>query len=198
MVKKIIYLFCFSIISFMAIAVTPRENSTVHYRDIYFEEKFVKDAKDYELLLFADSLSAGNGNALLKLKNNIPAFWAMELKFGASYYWRINAYGKTNNLLFTSETHHFSILQAVFQNFDEIKMDVRINNESKNAKGLICLDYARSIYDRKGQVVWTMPMIDELVREGTQIRDLKLTKDNTLTFLTIPVPAEIDFEGNVL
>ena len=60
------------------------------------------------------------------------------------------------------------------------------------------VDYTKSIIDRKGRQVWAIPPIDSVPIGKMFIRDIRITNDNTITFLTFHIPYEIDFNGKIL
>jgi hypothetical protein len=176
----------------------PKENSLINYTTIYFEEEVKSKAVEYELFLFTDSLHTDPLLEVKKAKNYLPAFWLKDLNWSTRYFWKVMAYNKDHEEIGVSVLHAFNTMGFLYQNYDEIKVDVKTNKEDKNNGGLIGIDYTRSFYNRSGKPVWTMPFIDKLVNETTQIRDMKVTKDNTITFLTLHAAVEIDYDGNVL
>ena len=177
---------------------SPMANSIVNQTSVYFEDNFKTTAFEYELSLFMDSTSVNSNQAFVKTKNKVPAFWVSNLSWNTSYYWKVTAFSKNKEIISDGELRKFSIMKIKFQGYDKIKMDVKTNLENEHNKGFICVDYTRSIYDRKGNPVWTIPNIIGIINENTQVRDLNVTRDNTITFITSKCGVEIDFYGNVL
>jgi hypothetical protein len=171
--------------------VLPKEGRALHYNTVYFEEEVDRNAGRYELVL-SDSTGV-----ITKLSGKLPAFWISDLNWGAAYKWTLTAYSAGQTALY-ARTHTFSIRRIRYQNYDETRIDVRLNNKEKNAGGLISLDYTRSILTREGKPVWTIPEVDTFSIDKTFIRDLKITRDNTITFLTVLTPYEVDPDGRVL
>ena len=180
-------------------ALKPAENATVNFSSVYFEDGFQAGAVLYQLCVYQDSMAAVNGaTPTHTLHAKIPAFWLHQLDWGKKYYWLVKGIQKDVKTKTKGGLHVFQTQKIEYQSFDEIRMDVKKNTSAKHSGGYIALDYTRSVYDRDGKVVWTLPMIEGLLAPGTQVRDLKITKQNTFTFLTIPNAAEIDLSGNVI
>ena len=174
----------------------PKTNSSINRTDVYFEEQLIKDASEYELEIYLDS--SNFEKVFIQQIAKIPAFWVNGLNWGATYYWQVKAYDKNHQQLSNTERHKFNIVKIEYQGYEKVRMVVKTNKEDLNCKGLICVDYTRCIFDRKGTAIWTLPLIKDIVSENMQIRDLKVTKDNTITFLTLFQACEIDLEGNIL
>ena len=178
--------------------ILPKDKSMVNYTSVYFEEEYIALAKEYLLVVDSDSTNFTLNNPSKKVSSALPAFRIDGLKWNTHYYWKIIAYDKNHRQLNTSKLHQFTILKQMAAFVDSILIDVKVNKNGKHAGGLICIDYTRSIYNRSGEAVWTLPFIQGCVDERTQIRDLKITQDNTITFLTDNFPLEIDFKGTIL
>lgn len=175
--------------------VLPVDKSEINYTTVYFEEEPLSDAVRYELLLFSDSLMQ---QQIKRSENSLPAFWLSDLMWAKKYYWKVNSFSSNGKIVKVSSFHQFSIMKITYQSYDEIRIDVNKNKKELHSGGLISLDYTRSIINRDGIPVWTIPPVDSIEVKNTHIRDLRITADNTITFLTIRVPYEIDFDGKLL
>jgi hypothetical protein len=179
--------------------ILPADNAIINYTTVYFEETFEQAGKIYEFHFYSDSASAYNNLPGKKLSADMPAFKVEDLQWGQSYFWKVNVYDNTSQLIRKGNLHKFSIMKRVNSvHFNEIRIDVLQNKTDKHLGGLICIDYAKMICDREGRTVWVMPEIRGLQNRSSQIRDLKVTADQTLTFLTNNVPLETDWDGNIL
>lgn len=177
----------------------PEDYGQVNYTNIYFEEEFQKSAKSYELSIYENSDALQKGVSLIKKTNALPSFYVSSLTWAHNYLWLVKSYDENKKELTKSEVHNFNIIKQVNLNSaNEIKLDIKTNNEIKSNGGYICLDIARTIFDRKGNAIWTLPIIENFVNAGTIIQDLKGTKDNTFTFLTDKLPLEVDINGSIL
>ncbi len=179
-------------------SVLPADKSLIHYTTVYFEEDFLKGAKNYNLVLSSDSLFKNIITLKNFVKNELPAFWVPDLEWGHIYYWKVDAFAQNGAVVKQGKLHRFKITEIMTGNFDDVKLTINTNKPGKQSGGFIAIDNARTIYDRNGKAVWTLPKIPGLIDDWVQTRDLKMTKDNTLTLLVKQTPVEIDFEGNVL
>jgi hypothetical protein len=179
-------------------SIFPADNSRLHYTTVYFQENFFPGAKKYNLVLGKDSLFSAEDNALKGSGSDLPAFWMHDLEWGQNYFWRVDAFDQAGKKIAFGKVHAFKICSIVTDNFDEVKLITRTNKPGKYGTELIAADYARSIFNRDGKAMWTLPAIESVIDRKTQIRDLKMTSQNTITFLAGKTPIEIDFEGNVI
>jgi len=179
--------------------VVPKNKSTVHYNIVYFEENFDEAASFYELHVFADSLSVIKDSAIFTSKEKFPAFKNVKLEWGKNYFWRVKRTNKKDKFLSSSELHKFKIVPRINSPyFDDFKIDVLTNKYGKHAGGFLLFDNLKGIFDRDGNARWLMPQIEGYTDASSEIRDLKFTEDNTLTFLSNNRPLEIDLNGNLL
>jgi len=195
--KTFFFLLLFFLTSKPFFAQSPKNKAILHYNTVYFEDSLIKTANSYKLSLALDSLFLQPVLFLDSNTKKLPAFHVNNLKWGTSYYWRINAYnnGKIEK---QGEIHKFSIMNIRTSYMDTLRLKVIKNLKEKNNGGFIAFDNCRTIFDREGNPVWTLPLIKDVSEFNIGIRDLKLTKDNTFTFLGPKTPFEIDFEGNIL
>lgn len=195
--KTFFFILLFLLTSNPFLAQLPKNKAILHYNTVYFEDSLIKTANSYKLSLALDSLFRQPVLFLDSITKKLPAFHVNNLKWGTSYYWRINAYnnGKIEK---QGEIHKFSIMIIRTSYMDTLRLKVIKNLKEKNNGGFIAFDNCRTIFDREGNPVWTLPLIKGVSEFTTGIRDLRITKDNTFTFLTLKTPVEIDFDGNIL
>jgi hypothetical protein len=175
-------------------ALFPADNSTINYTTVYFEENWVDLATEYEFFLYKDSLPGVPGALIFNSKSRLPAFRVPDLEWGKKYSWKINVFEKNQSESRNGNLHTFNILPISVRG-EQMLLDVKTNKNDKHAKGLLCLDYARSIFDRNGKAVWTLPGIPGVVNTMEQFRNLNVTSDNTIIFLTCEIPVEFDCNG---
>jgi len=175
--------------------IIPSDGSKINYTDVYFQSDLQTDGGEYVFSLYSD---ADLNELITHLKGPLPAFWVPGLSWGHSYYWKITALSKDGKELAPATIHHFSVLTIVYSGADEIWLDVKTNKKGSHSEGLISIDYTRCLYARAGNAVWTFPEMPWLSTSTTQVRDLKITKDNTVTFFNDQVPTEMDVYGNIL
>ena len=195
--RKILFFICI-LVSLAAVAdIQPKEHAYINYTSVYFEELPIAACNQAVLVVFVDSLYP-NQIPRYQLSGPVPAFTINGLEWGKEYFWRIKYYGENNNLITMSVVHHFSIMPIVYQNTEEQRLRVRVNDTLRNAGGYLAIDYTRCVFDRKGKPIWTIPTSDTLMDAKIQVRDLRMTDDNTFTFLTGKSPLEIDWDGHIL
>lgn len=189
------------VLSFFPVSadIIPADKSTLSYCDVYFETEFADNADEYELILYSDSLHAANDRPEKTLKGKLPAFYIKDLLWNSRYFWKVKTYDQSGKLNETGVLRQFRICPKVsYITFDEIKFDIKTNKPDKHSNGFISIDYTKAIIDRNGKTLWVVPELGRLQNKETQVRDLKLTKENTITFFSNNVPLEIDYEGNIL
>lgn len=200
-VKRTFNLFIGALLLFSTSAycdVIPKDGQALNYVAVYFEEEFQKGAAQYELQLFRDSASVEAGAIEQSVRNKIPAFW-LKLQWSHHYLWRIVSIQDDQQIIHQSAIHHFSIVSATNDaEFDDFKMDIIKNNTSLHSKGLLVLDCARGIYNYGGEAIWVLPHTPILLDKKAEVRDIRVTKDNTITFLTLNTGLEMDLDGNIL
>ena len=194
--SKLIFQFVFSLLAFTIKAQIPAQGAQVNFTQVYFEDKFIKDAVLYKIQVYQDSSAQ---NLVFAAESKLPAFESKGLSWATKYRWKVSALDAVGKNLYDSDFYTFSIGKKVASvNEDDTKFEVHYNNTAKHAGGLVMLDYARGIFTRDGERLWTAPLIPGLITEKRQVRDLKLSKDKTITLIAGNIPIEIDFEGNVL
>lgn len=197
-VRFLFFFFFFSMCMFAVISQPlPNNNSNLNYTNIYFENNFIQNAIRYELVLSKDSTFKSKVNFVL-LKSKLPAFWVNNLNWNSVYYWQIKAFDSKSKLLNSSDRYKFSIIKPGIIDFDSLKIDVKKNKIEKTNKGFICIDNTKSIIDRSGKMVWTTPEIPNLLNINSMTKDLKVTNQNSITFLTDSIPIEISLKGDVI
>ena len=187
----------FCLISVHLQAAFPEDSTLVYTNTVYFEDDFVEGAAEYEFFLYQNGSS--DNQAIATVSSGSPAFKINGLVWGQGYLWRVDAFDKNKKLIRNGPSRRFTLAKRVNSiHFGDIRIDILKNIEAKNSGEFICIDYAKMICDRKGKAVWVMPEIPGLQKNNSQIRDLKVTADNSLTFLCDNIPVETDLDGNIL
>ena len=183
--------------------VFPREGSTVNYRRVGFSFPAQPKTVKYELEIANGKFESENdfGNKIInttaaktnKLIAEVPSF-------ASEYTWRVvytDAASKRTN----GKMYHFRT--GYSPNIDTNINHVRVlMHTEKYSDACIFLDGTRAMYDMDGHPVWYLPNIVNGMTDNTQIRDLKLTPEGTITFLLwdakTPEVYEINYNGDVL
>lgn len=180
---------------------SPRENAFINHTSAFLQENPVRGAVRYDLAYWKvgqQDPSEQPGQALIS--KSYPAFFISGLNWSTRYFWQVKAYDGSGNMIMETPPHTFQVIEprAVLEQVRAMKLDVKSYNKEQSAGGFIAIDYARSIFDHEGKVLWTIPDIPGIVDRQTQIRDLKMTEENTITFLTPDNALEIDLDANIL
>lgn len=181
--------------------IFPRENAIINHRAVCLREEAVPGAVRYELSYWrAGQAEPGENPRSTPISQSYPAFFISDLEWSTRYFWQVNAFDASGNKIGESIAHTFQMSEtrAVLPRINAVKLEVKTYNKEQSAGGYVAIDYTRGIYDREGKAVWMLPDIRGIVDRNTQIRDLKLTEDNTITFLTPDNAVEIDLDANVL
>lgn len=179
----------------------PYQNAILHYRVVGFKDKPIRPrVKSYILEVAKGDVQAGplfDNNILFKQTSKQREIVAEVPEWGALYSWRINELYEDGVLLY-GEIWKFNT--GMFPGIDTNSMRMRIikdNGKYKNAYFMV--DSRRGIFNAKGQLIWILPSIDGLQSDKmTVFRDLKTTRDSTMTFINIEDAIELTYQGKIL
>jgi len=202
---KIISAFSFLIIltnKYSSIAqISPAQNAKLNYTQIMFEYEKINGAAEYMVQVSEGTIDKRDGDGFagfyVTQKDSTTATLIQGFEFGKKYNWRYAGFvnGKATEW---KGPYQFEILNdtAVFKN----KFRVRVNavDSSASEQGLFLLDYAHVAVDRKGKPVWFLPSAQFKDVKKAVVRDLRLSKAGTFTFLTDTSIYESDLNGNLL
>jgi len=178
----------------------PNEGDSLHYRLIGFQVPEQPKATGYKLEVFAFNTSKTkslSAKPILTQQEKTNKIIATVPAFGKQYLWRVQ-YLNGKNLIGKSEAYSFVVRENPYSNKEVARVDV-INAATKYKDMLVFFDNNRSLYNMQGEPVWFLPQIPGVNDTGIHVvRDIKLTKDNTITFLTNKNVHEMDYYGHVL
>ncbi len=195
-----IALFILLILSFSVRAqLFPREGNKLSWRIVGFLFPAMPGAAKYDV-----EIATGTYNTDADFERNITTTLHTKKNeiigevpsFGAQYTWRavpIAANGtRTNGVL-----HHFSTRTCLFVDPANTRLKV-LHPAEKYKDAYVFVDGNFVLYDMKGNPVWFLPGSDQPANQAVNPRDLKVTPQGTITFLTGGHPYEIDYNGTVL
>lgn len=170
--------------------VRPANGDTLHYRLIGFAVP-EKPGATYRLqVLDGTTTVTEQDHASNRIVTTLP-------EFGKSYRWRV-VYFVNSRTADSTAWFQFYILPNPFSDKKRIEMEV-ITPADKHRDMLVFVDNTRSLYNLQGEPVWFLPAIPEVADQFSVIRDIKLTPQNTISFLQgEKMVGEIDYDGNVL
>jgi hypothetical protein len=118
--------------------------------------------------------------------------------FGRDYSWRVEYYNGMGKKIGKSAIYHFNTGSSkVDSSVERHRVRVLTNKYTDSTFGFF-LDYASTLYSIDGQAIWHVPDSIKGMGRKEQKRDLKLSRNNTVTFLTSRSAFEMDHFGNVV
>ncbi|NCX95980.1 MAG: hypothetical protein EBX41_06145 [Chitinophagia bacterium] len=200
--KLLLLFFTFSLLflsysSFGQQSFSPQEGESVNYLFVPFSITPVQGAQGYELevmqgfVLDDATFSAQKIKIAVSAKPKVIA----KLPFGyKNYTWRMNAVD-ANGVAIPATLHHFTA--TLPQSMDSEHLRLRIVKPATAYKdAYIMVDGSKAIYDMNGQMVWYLKNLPG--DKETEVRDIKLTANHTLTLLYGSKAIEIDYKNKLL
>ena len=174
----------------------PKESSVLNYRIIGFatSELAGKEGERIEIAsgyytddkYFDDEIIISRPVSGGKIVLEVP-------QWGHCYTWR--AAGKN----WHGSLHHFTTMASPLT--DACVRRLRITKDAEQYQdGLVFSDANKALYDMKGNAVWFLSNLENAfnVNEQTNVRDIKLTPQGTLTFMIVQNVYETGLGGKVL
>ncbi len=178
--------------------VLPSEGGKLSYRIIGFTFPAQNWATSYDIEIANGTQTAEAGfykNVIKTIHSKSNKIIGEVPAFGKPYTWRIVLMGKDGTKT-KSYLYHFSTLMS--RNVDPAVSRLRITKAAEKYKdAFVFVDGMRALYDMKGNPVWFLPGTDGANKE-VATRDLKLTPQGSITFMTQSRPFDIDYNGNIL
>ena len=173
--------------------VLPAEGSRLHYRLIGFSFAAVSGGNCIVQIADGNFNSADSfrKNIVVSVKTNKTRVVAEVPLFGRQYTWRVVANSKSG---YDTGFHHFSTTTVPFVDTDIVRLRI-LKAAEKYKDAYLFLDGVKTMYDMKGRPVWYLPDVKGI---GTPPRDLKVTRQHTITFLLDNRAYEINYNGDVL
>lgn len=194
----IVLFFLFS--NHLSAQIIPKNGDSLNYRLIGFSIPANDKAVKYVLEVFEDEISddgTGTSKKLFKLESNNNRIISTVPAFGKRYSWQISYVNKTGKVIDKTPVSTFVTRYNQFADTSKFRLKV-IKNNVTNKDMYVFIDGTRCLYDMNGNPLWFIPDMPGLIDETVNIRDIKLTKQNTITFFTRNDAFEIDYHGNIL
>ncbi|MBZ0098541.1 MAG: aryl-sulfate sulfotransferase, partial [Taibaiella sp.] len=171
----------------------PLNGDSLHYRLVGFEVPRKAKATSYILEVY----KAAGTTCILRSEHPGNRITAILPAFGETYTWRVK-YIKRKRAI--DSTAFFTLTIRDNPRADTTATKLKVLNAASGFKDLfIFLDNTRTLYNLDGEPLWFIPPIAGITDKQYQIRDLKLTSANTITFLASDAYAcEIDYHGKLL
>jgi hypothetical protein len=202
MYRYVLLLFLFYNPYYLESQVFPKEDSHLNFRIIGFSFPVEMKTGIYTLEIAKGHF---NDTALFK-KNIIKSIVCTTNReitevpsFGSDYTWRVTCTHRRKKNI--SGLHHFSAKMS--SRVDTTALRLRILKNAEQYKdAYVFIDVAGVLYDMNGRPVWFLPDIGSKVTVNSLIKDIKVTPQGTLTFMTVALTdnaiCEISFDGTLL
>jgi len=116
--------------------------------------------------------------------------------FGCAYTWRAVPV-MAGNVKVKSVLHHFST--RITADVDTACSHLRIIKAAEKHKdAYVFVDNTRVLYDMNGRPIWFLPGTDLKANQSAFPRDLKITPQGSITFMTGGLPYDINYDGDIL
>jgi hypothetical protein len=164
----------------------PKDGAKLNYNQIYFEFANNKNATNYKFYLAYDSVENKQDFTTLLIKTVIsktPHIKIESLKFGRKYKWYVETILKNHEVV-KSDIHYFLLYECPYADTTKYKFKQHYNNKSKMEDGIIWLDQAHCAINKNLEVVWFLAPIIEDFKENKQVRDFRIYKDGTISFIS--------------
>lgn len=159
--------------------IHPEQGSRISAIHVMFEFDNVPGASSYELRVFDINMP---GKPLVKRSSaHLAMLVTAGLQFGHDYKWQFTAY-RNGKVCYTSPFYTFSIIYSV--RTDQLYFRQKTAGRLTGRKDLVLIDNAAMAINRRGEVVWFLPLADKDLQSRT-IRDLSITPAGTFTHLDI-------------
>jgi hypothetical protein len=170
----------------------PKEGAALHYRLIGFTVPAAEKGTTYQLDIYTE----GSNKPIISERSSTNHITATVPKFGASYSWQVK-YLKNGKPTKTIK-HKFTTLPNPYIDSPRSRL-VIIDTATQYQDLLIFFDNTRTLYNMRGEALWFLPVIKNITdSSAVMIRDIKISPQGTITFLTNKNVYEIDYNANIL
>jgi len=180
--------------------VLPVNRDSLHYRLIGFRVPAVAKATSYTLQVYdyADDLQTLKAaRPILGQTSTSNDIIATVPQFGKSYCWRV-LYHKKRRLIDSTGFYIFTVRENPYSDTNITKLQI-LKQATEHNDMMVFNDNTKTLYNMNGEALWFLPDMPGISNNNYKIRDLKLTPQNTITFLSADAYAcEIDYHGNLL
>lgn len=177
----------------------PEPGSVLNHTQVMFEYPAVAKAVNYRLVVIELTFFTGKPDTIRKVvvtqNDATTATLVNGLKFSRFYEWYYKATDAAGKEIFRSPKKKFSIAYSGYA--EKTKNRVTIKKTYENAQGLVSMDFLHAITDRAGNVVWVVPDIPNTFSESHLIRDIRVSPQGTVTFLSQQNVYELSIDGKI-
>ncbi len=178
--------------------VLPKDYDTLNYRLVGFSVPENRQATGYVLEVheyFPQDEGGYNTRQLFEKKHTNSRIIETTPAFGKDYMWRVK-YLKKKKIIDSTTYHFFST--GYLQYADTTQYRLKVLSNKMQGRFIQFVDATKTAYDLNGNPVWYLPEIAGVIKAEDAVRDLKVTPQNTITFLQEKNAYEIDYNGQLL
>ncbi len=177
--------------------ITPARDSKLNYLMVPFSFPAVAHTNQYKLEIARGTLNdepAFHANIVASVTTRNTKIIASVPEFGAAYTWRITD-ASNNKTVYGYQ--HFSTLPC--KSNDSTLFHFNVTKKAKKyADAFVFSDANKALYDMTGKLVWFLPNITGIVNDYSVVRDIKITPQNTITFITGNMAYEVNYDAQIL
>ena len=177
--------------------VRPENGATLNYTQVLFKTQEVPNAVRYLFSVKNNKPGNQKDKSEITIWDSTHVAIINDLEFGRTYSWYVKSFDASGKLLTQSEESEFSIGNPLSVNPNIYRYIVTQNELSEDDQGVLFLDYNKVAINRNGKPVWFLPQGKGSV-QNERIRDLKMTQNGTLTFLSKKKCLEISIDNEEL
>lgn len=174
----------------------PAPGAVLHYRMAGFSFPKLKGATEYTLHVYEADHKVLLKPIITKAINENRVIATLPA-FGRKYSWQV-IYQSKGRQVGKSKMQYFSVAANPYADTSRARIVV-VDSAAKYSDMLVFFDNTRTLYNMKGEPLWFVPFIKGMT-DSTQgdLRDLKITDDGTITFMTTRNVYEMDYDGHIL
>jgi hypothetical protein len=192
-------LFFLHLLSDLDAQTLPKEGGLLSYRVIGFTCPAYPGAAACKL-----EIASGNHYKEESFRNNIiktVSFKGNKIvaevpSFGKTYTWRVTTTGRGAKKE-KNEFHHFSTTKNLQVDTRNTRLRI-IKKAERFSDAYVFSDGNKALYDMKGNPIWYLPESDTLFSKIAYVADLKVTPQNTITFIAAANIYEMNYNGDIL
>lgn len=170
---------------------SPKDHVIINYTQVMLKETPVLGADHYVF-----NLTSKDSSFQLNQIDSSSTTIVSDLDFGQFYSWKVQAVDSKNKLISTSNEHHFRVGKTIVADTTSYRFNIMTNDLDQSGE-VIFVDYTTAAIDRNGKVVWFLTEVEKGVR-NKRIRDVKMTHEGTITFITEEHCYEITLDGQIV
>jgi hypothetical protein len=164
----------------------PKDGAKLSYNQIYFNYPPNPQAVSYKLFLAIDSTQNKEDFDTYSIKaqsSKIPKTKIEGIAFGNKYKWYVEETLKDKKTV-KSGIHYFSLYTCPYADTTKYKFKQHYSELAEVEDGIIWLDHMHCAINRKLEVVWFLAPVNDDFKEEKQIRDFRVYKDGTISFIS--------------